>query len=147
MTDFDATPSGWGWIATKREVDPFPKDAWDSLICEGEWDFYGVDNHTFCLGKGDTKIVLEAVEDESDGYRSYFGCFSVSPLNKIFFRTPLARVHVRKTEKRVGYGKFSGWELVDESGHTWLRVGTDNTDDYYPCFAFEYAVPGDQHEF
>jgi len=145
--DFSST--GWGGVNSSRsDLDPFPKDMWDTLIMQGEWDFYGVDSNSFCLGSGDTKVTLEAIEDESDGYRSYFGCFSVSPVGKVFFRSPLARVRARETEHGGGYNKFRGWELVDvASGHVWLRVGTEGHDDYYPCFTFEYAIPGAQHEF
>lgn len=148
--DHDLSGAGWGgYVKSSREsIDPFPRAMWDSLICQGTWDFYGVDNSTFCLGNGATKIALEAIEDESDGYRSYFGCFAVSPTDKIFFSTPLARVYTRETESGEGYERFMGWELVDvATGHIWLRVGTSNTDDYYPFFTFEYRIPGTQHEF
>lgn len=145
----DFNSFGWGGVSNPREdLDPFPKVMWDTAICQGEWDFYGVDGNTFCLGKGDTKIALEAIEDENDGYRSYFGCFSVSSLDKIFFGVPLARVRARETMTGSGYDKFEGWELVDvKSDHVWLRVGTNNTDDYYPFFTFDYMIPGTQHEF
>lgn len=29
-------------------------------------------------------------------------------------------------------------EVIDRSGQVWLRLGTDYSDDYYPCFVFEY---------
>jgi hypothetical protein len=33
----------------------------------------------------------------------------------------------------------NGVRFVDvKDGHVWLRFGTDNTDDYYPYFVFEY---------
>lgn len=150
MSDHDLSSAGWGgFVNSRREtIDAFPRSMWDSLICEGQWDFFGVDSNSFCLGRNGTRIALEAVEDESDGYRSYFGCFAISLVGKTFFSTPLARVYARETESGEGYEKFMGWELVDTvTGHVWLRVGTSNTDDYYPFFTFDYMIPGTQHEF
>jgi hypothetical protein len=38
---------------------------------------------------------------------------------------------------------FSGWVLLDvDTGHVWLQVGTDHGDDYYPCYTFDYRIPG-----
>lgn len=139
----------------------------DSLIgCE--FDFYGVDASCFCLGRGGARMVLEAVEDPSDGYRSYFACFRTEEVGKIFFRTPIAKVRFERggvsTRSRTYWEKitytkdgkpdissasaeelhemhkdFSGWILRDVStGHVWLTVGTDFGDDYYPSFTFRY---------
>ena len=113
----------------------FPNDVLKTLV-DREYDFYGVDNNTFCIGSNGSRMALEALEDESDGYRSYFGCFATSPVGKIFFGTPVARVKFVDSSE----GPFSGWSLVDVvTGHVWLRVGTDNLDDYYPCFTFDYT--------
>lgn len=30
------------------------------------------------------------------------------------------------------------FEALEDDGHVWLRIGTDNTDDYYPSFVFFY---------
>ncbi len=35
--------------------------------------FYGIDNNRFRLDYGDARFTFEAVEDESDGYRSMMG--------------------------------------------------------------------------
>lgn len=137
----------------------------DSLVgCE--FDFYGVDGSCFCLGRGGARMVLEAVEDPSDGYRSYFACFRTEEVGKIFFRTSIAKVRLEKGgistrsrhywENTKENGKvnlstitseslhnisndFSGWILRDvQTGHIWLTVGTDFGEDYYPCFTFRY---------
>jgi hypothetical protein len=125
----------------------------DLLLRAEVLDFYGVDGNAFCIGIGDAKVVLEAIEDESDGYRSYFGCFAVKYDSHIFFSQPIARVAMRPggTSSRTYYSKntdpgtleleqnFSGWVLKDvRDGHVWLTVGTDFGDDYYPCFTFRY---------
>lgn len=119
---------------TDKVPNRFPDDILQTLI-DREYDFYGVDNNTFCIGSNGSRMALEALEDESDGYRSYFGCFATSSVGKIFFGTPVARVKFVDSSA----GPFSGWSLVDvTTGHVWLRVGTDNLDDYYPCFTFDY---------
>ena len=131
----------------------FDDSLFKSLIgCE--FDFYGVDGNCFCIGNGSSRMVLEAMEDPSDGYRSYFGCFRVADVDKIFFRSPVARVKLvdgglarrchyydEPTKEDIHNMRrdFVGWSFVDVSNdHTWLTVGTDFSDDYYPCFTFRY---------
>jgi nicotinamide mononucleotide adenylyltransferase len=124
--------------------DEVPNGLSDDMLATfvgGAYDFYGVDNNTFCIGSGQSRMALEAVQDPDDGYRSYFGCFATSAVDKIFFRSPIARVVFRALEEKTWEeGMFRGWVLEDvETGHRWLKVGTSNTDDYYPCFTFEYT--------
>ena len=99
--------------------------------------FYGVENRVFCvsIGRSRKRRAFEAVEDESDGYRSMLDEIrEVTTDGKIFFDRPIATIFVKEVESG-----FSGWELVDaKDGHVWLRFGTDNADDYYPMFTFEY---------
>ena len=98
-----------------------------------EFDFYGVDSNKFKLN--DT--VFEAIEDESDGYRSMLDAIVVAgDGSDIFFSSPIARVRVRV----AGDGdNFEGFKLLDaEDDHEWLVIGTANTDDYYPSFTFQY---------
>lgn len=99
-----------------------------------EFDFFGVDNLHYKLG--DT--VWLAVEDESDGYRSYLGSINKADHSDLIFPDqPFARVTVEKYDT----GSDEGFRIVDlVDGHVWLRVGTDNTDDYYPSFVFEYTA-------
>lgn len=143
----------------------FPDNIFESLM-GGTYDFYGVDDKSFCIGVGGARLVLEAVEDPSDGYRSYFGCFRTSDIGAIFFGRPIARVILevggRSERCRCFCGdndpydsskpdnpcpdhlqqqqqNFSGWVLRDaDNGHLWLQVGTDHGEDYYPCFTFRY---------
>lgn len=102
-----------------------------------EFPFFGVDNNTFKLG--DT--VYEAVEDESDGYRSMLEDVKVKDHEGlIFFGQPVATVRLVSDD-----GEFDGYRLVDVAdGHVWLRFGTDAADDYYPMFTFEYAAKAPQ---
>lgn len=94
--------------------------------------FYGVDNVMFKLDR----TVWVAIENEDDGYRSHLETVEArDPKEGIFYRRSLTRV--RLEDDNDGY--FRGYRLVDEKdGHVWLRVGTDNVDDYYPMFVFEY---------
>lgn len=151
-------------------ADRFPQSIFDGLI-GGTYDFYGVDGNCFCIGVNGTRVALEAVEDESDGYRSYFGCFRTSTVGKIFFGQPIARVQLRNgglSSRTYAYDEnrwdsdgnelppspavfsrmrenFTGWELTDpDTGHVWLTVGTDHGDDYYPCFTFRYTPDPDK---
>lgn len=98
------------------------------------WDFYGVDNNFFKIDG----LVLEAMEDPDDGYRSALAEVRVAKdtdkYKPTFFTQPIAQVKIREIENPERYG----WELVDSSGHAWLRIGTDTSEDYYPCFLFSY---------
>lgn len=139
--------------------DRFPDAVFQTLL-GSTYEFYGVDGKTFCIGLNGSRVVLEAVEDPSDGYRSYFGCFRTSTVGHIFFGQPIARVILRPgglsyrswgycghdvidcicdASRRRREENFSGWVLEDvDTGHAWLTVGTDHGDDYYPCFTFRY---------
>jgi hypothetical protein len=110
-------------------------DVLDSLKGES-LKFYGVENNVFCVATGSGKRrAFEAVEDPDDGYRSMLRDVREVPVDgRIFFGRPIAMVLIKEVESG-----FSGWELVDaKDGHVWLRFGTDNADDYYPLFTFEY---------
>ncbi len=100
-----------------------------------ELDFYGMDGSFFKLDDD----IYEAVEDPSDGYRSYLDEIKSIPeqeadSNFIFFQNVIDRVKI------VQYNAtFTGYEIVSvEDGHVWVRVGTDNMDDYYPYCRIEY---------
>ncbi len=117
-----------------------------------EFYFYGVFNNCFKLDD----MVLEALEDPSDGYRSYFGAVFHNTENssevKNFFRRPLAKVKLKSlkedTEEYYRTEKFDGWCLVDvTNGHRWLQFGTGNCADYYPYFTFYYNPDKNQKDF
>ena len=127
-----------------------------ATFVDNEYDFYGVDCNRFCIGSGGSRLILEAREDEADGYRSYFDTFVVSHDRVSVFHTqPLARVRLKmgglssRIPKRLHEDEeetlrrmrdeFTGWVLIDvDTEHVWLTVGTDFGDDYYPCFTFRY---------
>lgn len=95
--------------------------------------FYGVCHHLFKLDNQ----VWEAIEDDDDGYRSYLDSVAVSGEDGTFFTAPIATVQLKST----GTEGDERYELVDASGHVWLTIGTDHSDDYYPYFEFDYSPP------
>lgn len=103
-----------------------------------EFDFYGVDNTDFKLDE----YTFRALEDENDGYRSSLGSVDlVIEDGQIFHKVPIAVVTVRPvTDAPAGtyWDNFDGYGLIDRDGHEWVRIGTSNFDDYYPCFIFNY---------
>jgi hypothetical protein len=94
--------------------------------------FYGVCGNCYKLDE----TVWEAIEDPDDGYRSYLKSIEIAREdgNYTFSRVPLAIVEARVANDIDGWKL---WDVVD--GHLWLTVGTDNSDDYYPNFVFEYT--------
>lgn len=102
-----------------------------------EYDFYGVDGNSFCIGLEGKKCAFEAIEDPADGYRSYLESVQVSTSDKIFFPTALGRVLLKRS---TNYD-LKGYCLKDvDTGHKWLEFGTDECDDYYPLFTFRYRA-------
>jgi hypothetical protein len=102
----------------------------NDIFDKGPFEFYGVYNNKFKLGE----TVFEALEDPDDGYRSYLSSIELINYKGIFSKRPFALVKVQEYE--------DGIRLIDDNtGHVWLKIYTDNSDDYYPLFKFEYALP------
>ena len=79
----------------------------------------------FCFRIGD--LTFEAIEDESDGYRSSLQEFKLVENIRPVFREKVTI----KTDGDYFY-------LINEMGKTVLTVGTDDSNDYYPCFRFNW---------
>lgn len=106
--------------------------------------FYGCHNNCFKLDD----MILEAMEDPEDGYRSSLGGVRhvLNEHENRFFKRPLARVVLK--EYSGGSENTNGWELKDmDTGHQWLVFGTCNYDDYYPYFVFNYNPDQTQTKF
>ncbi len=115
--------------------------AFNELVGNGrEYGLYGAESNCFKLGRW----TFEAIEDESDGYRSMMDeVRSRSTRGLCFYRAPVAKVFVQVADQSAGgWYSFKGYVLRDKKGHVWLRFGTDNADDYYPSFIFEYTPEG-----
>jgi len=80
-------------------------------------------------------VTYAAIEDPDDGYRSSMRELVVSPSptkNEFPPCAVLACLRNKRNEDIL--------DLIDEvTGKVVLSVGTDNTDDYYPCFVSEYT--------
>jgi hypothetical protein len=101
------------------------------------YGLYGVDVNCFKLSYGGETMIFEALEDPEDGYRSCLKCVERPGIARehglVFPNAHVALVSIRK----VSDGYFDGWEFFN-GDHVWLKVGTDNCDDYYPYFVFQY---------
>lgn len=99
------------------------------------YKFYGVHDTSFKIGRH----IFEVVEDPDDGYRSYMECVESRKDEKLVF---LGRSFAQVRVENYSEQEFEGYRLVDvDTGHVWLRFGTDHVDDYYPCFVFDYQTP------
>lgn len=89
-------------------------------------------------------IIYMATENPDDGYRSYMNELEIisEPLK---FKIPQMQV-VCVHETRGEYSSKSDiLSFIDvENGKVFLRIGTENTDDYYPYCLFEYK-PKNMH--
>lgn len=102
-----------------------------------ELPYFGMDNNCFKLGSK----VYEAIEDPSDGYRSYLEAVEVKgdTSGLVFSTRRLAKVKVTElntteTYKGTEY-PFDGIALVDVTdGHVWAEIGTGHGDEYYPSY-------------
>lgn len=91
--------------------------------------YYVNELNRFQLGS----VLFEVIEDESDGYRSYFQELQVIDTERR--KNPgdfLAEVTIEKVHEQ----DMDGYHIVDKDGHVWVEFGTNNNDDYYPCFYF-----------
>lgn len=96
--------------------------------------YHCTEANTFILDK----YKLEALEDESDGYRSMLSHVQVLDDNFISKEGAyLATVEV--VEEEDTNCDFSGYYIRDvNTGHHWYKIGTNNHDYYYPLFEFYY---------
>lgn len=115
-------------------------DSMESMVGK-QFNFYGVCMNEFKLNS----LVWEAIEDESDGYRSYLQSIEKTNSTAIFFPSPLDVIKVVSTEREVrengkSFNDFEGYLLSSVSDdHVWLRIGTNCSDSYYPYFVFDYT--------
>lgn len=100
--------------------------------------FYGVCDCHFKLDD----VVWRAVEDPQDGYRSMMEKIErvADVSNLTFSSVPFATVQVRTND-------LEGYDLVDDGGHVWVTMGTEDMEAYYPCFVFRYSPPQSFEEF
>jgi hypothetical protein len=98
----------------------------------------GVEDNRFRLGG----VVYEAIEDENDGYRSMLGHVAILGRSALKPNIPPVEVALRRVDKDADGYSFDGWEAVTKNGLRILLIGTENYDDWYPCFRFAYTPVG-----
>jgi hypothetical protein len=111
----------------------------DSLIGK-EAELFGVCDKVFkiqLVGEA-TPMFLEAMEDDSDGYRSSLDRVIVHPTQPASTTLPSTSIGRVTIVKSSG---IDGWDFVDRNQHAWLSIGTDCSDSYYPCFIFRWELP------
>jgi hypothetical protein len=98
---------------------------WLTGVESGVIDKGSANSMTFIL---DGKEIT-AIENEDDGYRSALGDLSITPEAVVKNTFPRVRVEaVMNPYEDI-------LEFTDiKSGLVVLQIGTDNSDDYYPCF-------------
>lgn len=80
--------------------------------------------------------VFEAVENPSDGYRSYMDKLVISN-KQVRNRVPETQVVCVYRDK--GYDNCDLLDFIDcKNGKVFLTIGTNHVDDYYPVCIFEY---------
>lgn len=84
-------------------------------------------------------VTYTALEDPNDGYRSSLGRLFVSKGETMRNVFPPIKV-VAKKKDHEPYQQNDTLQLIDVvTGKVVLEVGTDNTDDYYPCFVGSFS--------
>jgi len=79
-------------------------------------------------------VIYGAIEDPEDDYRSHMKELTIDEARKIKNTFPPCEVLCRYDEKGED-GSADLLELIDTTtGEVVLRVGTENTDDYYPWY-------------
>ena len=134
------------------EFEKSARKGMNSLIGK-EFYFYGVFQNQFKIDD----LVLEALEDPNDGYRSTLGVIHHTHKTngyKHFHKKPIAYVKVEAVTGNIKgfddymYSDFEGFTLVDTtSNQVILAVGTSNITDYYPAFMFIYNPDKNQTEY
>lgn len=124
------------------------KTIWDELCGERMLNAITTDiKHPFCTEAQGVALYLDEMtvfvfEDPSDGYRSSATTPMLvkAPLYEFGHSPEYIRVPVlvrRWTED--SYGVPDGVEMIDRrNGKTVLRLGTSNSDDYYPSFTCDW---------
>lgn len=119
---FDTEEEAWAAVKIKETVN------FDNLIGETATLYYCNEINRFQLGC----MLFEVIEDEQDGYRSSMEEVQIISNNADTHSNPLSEVRIERSRSIS-----NGYALVDvEDGFIWLTFGTDDYDDYYPCFIF-----------
>jgi len=98
--------------------------------------------HSFDDGRGVVEFNMgcktyTAIEDPDDGYRSYLEGLYIGPLKDL--TASIINRKVRATHECSERRDLL--TLTDvETGHVWLVIGTEDTDDYYPYCVMQWSA-------
>ncbi len=126
----------------------------DITVQDEYYDFYGVVDNYMKLGN----LYFGGLCDEDDGYRSYMDDIYLEPEidNKFitkFTNHPLTQLRdewvesYSDGEEYSDIYSFNGFLFKDKDERTWIAVGTNNSDDYYPWYVFRYTPFGEEKPF
>lgn len=87
-------------------------------------------------------VCYTAVEDPEDSYRSSMKELLIESTSLVMNRFKPVSVFCMYLFEHTAWGSHSLCDLISivnvENGEEILRVGTTDTDDYYPCFTDDY---------
>lgn len=94
------------------------------------------------LSQENKSIVVFFFEDPNDGYRSSMSApiifegemYDLGGTPRLTYINKDIRIESRANSTQDGY-RF----LLEDTKTVFLEIGTDHTDDYYPCFICEYT--------
>lgn len=102
---------------------------------------YGRNESKQCVSVGIDGNTYTFVEDPNDGYRSYLEEVLVEPgINEKLALAPLINREVLIVHYEGNASRQDDLiQIYDmDTGHLWSRIGTENTDDYYPYCILEW---------
>lgn len=108
------------------------KIKFEELVGETGSLYLNTDTNRFQIGS----CIFEAIENPDDGYRSMMDEIVLVTDQAQKIGSPLASIEITKSSDN----SFDGYKIVDlEDSHIWLKIGTDESDSYYPYFVFEWT--------
>jgi len=109
---------------------------------------YGICGDLFKISVDGEELILRALEDPEDGYRSSLDKVEVVSkedldTNPVFFGFPFKTKCLKDFSKDYS---FRGHSFIDEDNWEFLTIGTMDYDDYYPCYIFSWSPKPPKHE-
>lgn len=122
-------------IEIKSLVGKYILSGVDEFTRKMEGSFWGNFEDCQCINFALDGKTYTAIEDPDDGYRSSLNKIieSDEKIENVFAPTEVMVSYREKNE--YGEGECEILDFVDiKNGKRVLEIGTDYTDDYYPCF-------------
>lgn len=115
--------SATNWLV----ANPTAEQSFIDMVDDGKkHSLSGYQDGTFYIDQAAYTPVIHEVDE----YRSSVGDFNVAPLPAK--QPPLAQVSIESYDTTSNNSQgFSGSRMIDEDGHVWGMIGTQDIDDYY----------------